>query len=534
MFSTVTVDDRPAPRGRGSAGIWIRAGLILAAAGLFVLTTPDAAVGQTDEGSDEFRATVLDLSERSESVEVALDRSVTVETTVPIARADVIAKHVAEVNVISPTRLLITGQQYGRTGVVLQGTDGTQHVLVVSVELDVSRVNEAMRAIDPHSTAEARSVLGNLVLSGTVSSAERAKRIVELATLFLPPPSTGRKETAVQNHLEVAGEQQVLLRCVVAEVNRSASRELGINGYLIGENFRDAFLVNQLGGINPINVGAAGSSLITQNVPFFTNEDGLVTGGAPSLSLGFPRVQMQLFLRAMADNSLMKILAEPNLVAISGETATFLAGGEFPIPVPQGNQQVTIEFKEFGVRLNFTPLVIGQQRVRLRVAPEVSELDFSVAVQIEGFVVPGLTSRATETTVELGNGETIAIAGLLNERIRGLASRVPGFGDLPVLGALFRSVSFQRSLSELVILVTPEIVAPLDAHQEIALPGEDLVHPGDFELYALGLLEGRDDTADAALGSGALGSGSEAPLASEPEEMSVHGPWGHAGPTEKR
>jgi pilus assembly protein CpaC len=191
---------------------------------------------------------------------------------------------------------------------------------------------------------------------------------------------------------------------------------------------------------------------------------------------------------------------------------------------------VTIEFRQFGVRLNFTPVVIGHQRVRLRVAPEVSELDFSVAVQIEGFVVPGLTSRATETTVELGNGETVAIAGLLNEQVRGLASRIPGLGDVPILGALFRSVSFQRSLTELVILVTPEIVAPLDAHQKLALPGDNFKDPSDFQLYALGLLEDPDGSAraDRPEGVGDTGLDLDAAVASAPDELSVHGPWGHA------
>ena len=225
------------------------------------------------------------------------------------------------------------------------------------------------------------------------------------------------------------------------------------------------------------------------------------------------------------------MLAEPNLVAISGETATFLAGGEFPIPVPQGNQQVTIEFREFGVRLNFTPVVQGHQQIRLRVAPEVSELDYSSAVQIEGFVVPGLTSRAAETTVEIGNGQTIAIAGLLSEHIRGLASRVPGFGDIPILGALFRSVNYQRSLTELVILVTPEIVSPLEPHQQVPLPGEDIIDPNDFELYTLGMLEAGKPTPAEGCASAADAGTSDAPAGSEPDELSVHGPHGHEPPT---
>jgi pilus assembly protein CpaC len=242
---------------------------------------------------------------------------------------------------------------------------------------------------------------------------------------------------------------------------------------------------------------------------------------------------MQLFIQAMADNSLASVLAEPNLVAISGETASFLAGGEFPVPVPQGNQQVTIEFREFGVRLNFTPVVIGHQRIRLRVAPEVSELDFTTAVQFQGSVVPGLSSRSTETTVEIGSGQTLAIAGLLSEQVRGIASRVPGVGDIPILGALFRSTTFQRSMSELVILVTPELVAPLEPHQTVPLPGQDLTDPNDFELYFLGMLEGSRQ-ANAANSFELSGEGrlSQATYSTQPDELSIHGPWGHAGFTD--
>jgi pilus assembly protein CpaC len=370
--------------------------------------------------------------------------------------------------------------------------------------------------------------MGNVVLVGTVSSAERARRIVELAELFLPPTAEGRPTTKVQNHLEVAGEQQVLLKCVVAEVSRAAARELGINGFLAGENFRDGFVVNQLGGINPINIGAAADALVTENIPFLTGGDGIPLGRNSSISLGFPRAQMQLFIKAMADNSLLSVLAEPNLVAISGETATFLAGGEFPILVPQGDFRVTVEFRKFGVRMNFTPVVQGHQRVRLRVAPEVSELDFTAAVQFQGSVVPGLTSRTMETTVELGNGQTIAIAGLLNEQVRGLATRVPGIGDVPVLGALFRSVNFRRSLTELVILVTPEIVAPLDAHQTVKLPQDDRNDPTDYELYAMGLLEGKSKSPCEGVDCGAIGKRhGQSVIESDPDELSVHGPWGH-------
>jgi pilus assembly protein CpaC len=528
MSERVTDGRRPESTSFRYVGVSMRLQFCLAAVGAIALAGGIEATAQERGAEGVLKASVVDDSQSAQRITVPLNGSVTVETSIEVTRADVIATQVADVQIISPMRLLITGQAYGTTNVVLLHADEQQSVLEVSVELDLGRLNEAIEGVDPQSDAEARSIMGNILLTGTVSSAERAKRIVDLAGLFLPPAGSKAQGPAVQNHLEVAGEQQVLLRCVVAEVNRAATRELGINGFLAGENFRDGFIVNQLGGINPINMGAAAGALVTRNMPFLTDEDGISISPSTTLSLGFPRAQMQLFIRAMADNSLLKILAEPNLVAISGETATFLAGGEFPIPVPQGNQQVTIDWREFGVRLNFTPVVRGHQQIRLRVAPEVSELDYTTAVQIEGFVVPGLTSRASETTVELGNGQTIAIAGLLSEQVRGIANRVPGIGDVPILGALFRSVSFQHSLTELVILVTPEIVAPLDAHQKVRLPGERLADPSDVELYMLGLLESPDDSRAAGRLTASRDPLSESSgIESEPDELSVHGPWGH-------
>ncbi|MHC5111189.1 MAG: type II and III secretion system protein family protein, partial [Planctomycetota bacterium] len=398
----------------------------------------------------------------------------------------------------------------------------------VEVEVDLEYLNESLAGIDRLAHVEANSVRGHIVLSGTVSNAENAIRMVEMASLFLPVGSDGKPQTTVHNHLDVAGEQQVMINCTVAEVSRSALRQLGINGFLAGDNFKDGFAVNQIGGINPIDIGAAGDALVTENLPFVTGPNGIPLSASPTLSLGFPRVQTQVFIKAMADNTLLSVLAEPTLMAISGETATFLAGGEFPVPVPQGNQQVTIEWKEFGVRLNFTPVVKGGQMIRLRVAPEISEVDNTTGLQIEGFVVPGLNTRATETTVELGAGQSLALSGLLNETSRGLSSRIPGIGDVPVLGALFRSVEFQRSLTELVVMVTPQIVAPLDTHQRLRLPTDGREDPDEVELYLLGLLDSLDTTPGREKDEEGDDVSAYRPVAlqSQPEVSSVHGPWG--------
>jgi len=517
------------PRGLGGCGCIALCSLLVSA------YANGAASAEPGGGKPSgFTATVLDVSEGTHPVFVPLNGSVIVETNIEFGRADVVAGHVADVQAVSPTQLLVTGKTFGRTNIVLWDKDDNQNVLDVTVDLDLQKLNEALRKIDPQSSVEATAVKGNIVLTGTVSSIDRAARMAQVADLFIPAATTG-EAMQVHNHLDVGGEQQVMLRCVVAEVSRSAARELGINGFLAGDNVRDAFLVNQLGGINPANIGAAADALANQRIPFLTGEDGIPLLPDTALSLGFPRLQMQLFINAMADNSLLSVLAEPNLVAISGETASFLAGGEFPILVPQGNQTVSIEYREFGVRLNFTPVVKGHQQIRLNVRPEVSEIDPTASVRLQGFEVPGLKTRAAHTTVELGNGQTIAIAGLLSEEVRGLATRVPGVGDIPILGALFRSSSFQRSQSELVILVTPEIVAPLDAHQKVYLPSRDIEDPSDFELYALGMLEAGDSSAaKKGCEREAEGPVAGAQAPSEPDEVSIHGPWGRAQPESER
>lgn len=529
MFTTVK-DDGPrirTPRGgRPAAPCLLRSLTICTLIG--VAATPTLA--QDEETPSFFAAQVIDTSHAAMRVTVPINRSVIVKTTSAISRVDPVASDIAEAQAVSPTELLITGRGFGHTNVVLWDEDNKQYVVNVSVEMDLSALNDAIRELDPQSDASAKSLLGNIVLTGTSSSAVRARRLMDLANLYAENmPEAVR--ASVQNHLEIAGEQQVLLRVVVAEVNRTAARNLGVNGFLAGDDFGHGFLVNQIGGINPSNIGAAAGAAATGTIPFLTGSEGIPLNPGVPLSIGFPRVQMQLFIRAMADNSLLKVLAEPNLVAISGETASFLAGGEFPVPVPQGNQAISVDFREFGVRLTFTPEVKGHQLIRLKVQPEVSELDFSTTVQVGGIVVPGLASRAAQTTVELGSGQTIAIAGLLSEEIRGFSSRIPGLGDVPVIGALFRSVEYRRSNSELVIFVTPEIVAPLDPHQVPPLPGEDIEDPSDFELYALGLLEAKPKSENAAAPTEAAAPRSKPAMQAtlEPEELSVHGPWGHAG-----
>ena len=511
--------------GRSTSG-WITSLLlaVLVAGAGGRLAVAQEAVPQTAPVDRKFIATVRDTSQDVQRITVPMNKSVIVETSVPLQRVQSISADIAYVQSISPMQVLITGSNYGTTQVIAWAEDGQQHVIEVSVELDLQALNTSLRAMDPLSTAQATSVLGNIVLIGTVSGPQMAQRMEQIAKLY--GVNVGRNgASAVQNHLTVAGEQQVLLRCTVAEVSRSAVRALGINGFLAGDNVADAFLINNLAGLNPTSIFPVPGMNVQGHIPFVTGDNGI--SPATTLSLGFPRVQMQVFLRAMADNSLLRILAEPNLTAISGETASFLAGGEFPYPVPQALGAISVEFREFGIRLNFTPIVQDHQRIRLRVAPEVSETDLSTALQVQGLAVPGLTQRRAETTVEVYSGQTIAIAGLLDDQVRGVVTRVPGIGDVPILGALFRSTEYRRRITELVILVTPEIIAPMNPDQVSPVPGQNVTSPNDFELYALGMIEG--PKAESSVGPADADKTLTPPRvgSTQANELSIHGPWGH-------
>lgn len=438
--------------------------------------------GPPAEGPPPVQVTVRQLTAQTQTVSVPLNQGALVEFSAPVHDVHLANPSIADVQAVAPNQILITGKAYGSTQLVAAVDGNLQQMLTVNVDLDLERLQAALRTAVPRANVKVTALLDSIVLAGTVPDSESAERLMRIATIYTPQPI---------NQMRVAGVYQVLLRCTVAEVNRAATRKLGFNGWMAGANFKDMFLVSQVGGINPVNIGAAGSQNVTGPLLFGTDKDGLNLGPTPQLSFGWPRVQMQIFVQALRENGLLKILAEPNLVAVSGQEADFLAGGEFPIPVPQGgtSNAVTIEFREFGVRLRFTPTVLSEDTIRLHVAPEVSEPDFSTAVQIGGFAVPGLTQRRVDTTVELGPGQTFAIGGLLSEKIRANSSKIPGIGELPVLGALFSSTSYQSNESELVILVTPELVAPLNPDQIGTVPGSGEVPVNDWELYGMGQLE---------------------------------------------
>ena len=299
------------------------------------------------------------------------------------------------------------------------------------------------------------------------------------------------------NLMRVMGSQQVLLKVRIAELNRTALRKIGANFLGLDKN-NNGIVGSQIDGVNklPGTIGQPGN-LILGNQLF--GSASLAQSGLNSTVFGiFQNNNFEFTLGALRDNGLLKILAEPNLVALNGQTASFLAGGEFPVPVPQVSASgvaptITVRFREFGVRLGFVPYILDGGIIRLTVAPEVSNIDFTIATTLVagGTPVPGLNTRKAQTTVELRDGQTLAMAGLMQLTLNGDTARIPGLGDLPIVGPFFSNTSSQRIEKELVVLVTPYLVEPMSAGQVSPTPGDEVKEPNDLEFYLLNRIEGR-------------------------------------------
>ena len=295
-------------------------------------------------------------------------------------------------------------------------------------------------------------------------------------------PLDEKKEPKIINLLEVAGVHQVMLEVRISEMSRSLLKRLGFNFNYVGGSGQN-FGLNLLSGLT--SVPAAGFPAAGVGVSDTVNLIFRFLSGETTWTV---------FIDALKEEGLLKVLAEPTLITLSGKTANFLAGGEFPIPVPQssgsGGTTITIEYKPFGVGLNFTPTVLSNKKINMLVAPEVSDLDFSNALTTSGFVVPSITTRRVSTVIELADGQSFAIAGLLRDDVRQIDSKFPLLGDIPILGALFRSTSFKKNESELIVIVTAHLVKPLDMAKQ-TLPTDAYVEPSDLEFYLLGSMEGR-------------------------------------------
>ncbi len=409
-------------------------------------------------------------------------RSKLLELTSNLETVAVADPSVIDVKPLSPTQVLVLAKSFGATDLLLTLEGAGTVSYAAQVRPDVEELQSTLqRLFSPELTVE--DLKGTAVVRGTVSSVEVAAGM----TKFLA--DSGVKWADLTR---LAGVRQVQLRVRIAEASRTALRSLGVSAV--------ASSASGFGGMQspgasfqPVSITPAPGTTIANPIYTYGGVGGAVTS-ATTLFGGLPSANLEVFLQALVENRYVRLLAEPNLVAISGEEASFLVGGEFPIPIVQGttanaNSVVTIQYKEFGVRLNFRPLVLGEGRIRLEVAPEVSELSEIGALQQNGFVIPGIVTRRSSTTVELGSGQSFAMAGLLRSKEQSRRGAVPILGDLPILGPLFRSMRYEKEETELVVIVTAELVEPVDG-DSIPLPGTGHVAPSDWEFFFEGELEG--------------------------------------------
>ena len=397
-------------------------------------------------------------------ISLTVNRTVVVTTRRPVTDVSMSANEVADVQVVSANTVLITAKKAGSTNLLLMDGQNQSQSVDIVVRSDIQALKDELKKTFPDYNVEVAQLQDGIALKGRVPNLQIAEQMTALATPF------GK----VLNLLEVAGGQQVMLQVQFVEMSRLASSELGFRGAIGGNGFR--------AGTN-FGPGASNVLGLANGDPDTTLSDAVSLFAAGKVG----DIALEGFLRALKANNLARTLAEPNLVAISGEPASFLAGGEIPIPVPQagagGASTITIEYKEFGVRLNYVAVVLGDGRIKLNVKQEVSDLDYSRAVQFAGGTVPAIATRRAESTVELQEGQTMALAGLLQRKVNASSNKTPLLGDLPVVGALFRSVRYERQETELVILVKPVLVKAMNPDQVPQGPGANWRYPNEAQLY---------------------------------------------------
>jgi pilus assembly protein CpaC len=405
---------------------------------------------------------------------------------------------IADVRSLSDHVIYIQGKQTGTTNVILFDNSMKQiGILDVEVSIDTGNLQQNIQASTGTRGIRVSAAEGQVVLSGTAVDAVAAERAMAIATGSVP------KGGVVVNAMNVAAPQQVMLEVRFLEVNRQAGRDLGVNLFAAnanGTNVGNTGLGGLTGPPGRQPIGNAGGGSPAGSIPLLGTVGTLASGAPPfgSLLTSVLRLNngtsVDLLLTALETKGLLRRLAEPNLIALSGDSARFLAGGEFPVPVAStvaagALPTVTIEFKKFGVELAFVPTVLSRGVINLRIEPSVSELDFTNAVTIAGTQIPALTRRDARTTVELRDGQSFAIAGLLQTRNRQDVSQVPWIGSVPVLGTLFRSSSYQQQETDLVIIVTPRLVAPAAPGQTLASPLDSRLPANDVDFFLNGQME---------------------------------------------
>jgi pilus assembly protein CpaC len=424
--------------------------------------------------------------EINQVVRLKVGHSKVFKTPFTLKRISVADPEIADLILISDQEVYVNGLAPGVTNISMWGKTRFTSASVM-VEADLTLLKEKLHQVLPKEKIGAEAAGDSIVLSGEVSGP-----VAQSTAIALALPYAGGKQDKVVNLMHVGGVQQVMLEVRVAEINRLVAERIGVNFNALapGGNF----------GVNQINNLASVSDLtrVFTGVTRSSSTTAFTQGLSSSImALGgwtAAGTLWTVFLDLLKQQNLGRLLAEPNLVTTSGQKASFLAGGEFPIPVPQsgvgGAATITIEYKKYGVQLDFTPTVLNEGKIAVKVHPIVSELDYANSITTSSYVVPGLRTREMDTHVEVMDGQTFAIAGLLQDASRNVINKFPVLGDIPILGVLFRSTNYQRNETELVTLVTPHLVKPM-APGAARLPTDKWIEPSDVDVYLLGLEQGR-------------------------------------------
>ncbi|MFQ5625120.1 MAG: type II and III secretion system protein family protein [Methyloligellaceae bacterium] len=409
----------------------------------------------------------FDGGSKVQRMRVPVDKSDTIRLENPFAEALVGDSEVADVIPLTNKSLYVLGKKVGATRLtILDDTKNVLGVVEVEISYDVAGIRAQIHEALPQARVKVNSMNGRIVLSGFVPDAPTLERAVSIAEQFAPE--------AVVNSMSLNSSQQVMLEVRFVEATRNAARDLGINWNVVANTVNNQLVTNFPAG----NLGLG--AFPANRTPFGTVVTRLLNNGATA----------DLIVQALEERGLARRLAEPNLIALSGDTASFLAGGEFPFPVGRDDNEITIEFKKFGVGLAFTPTVLADGLINLKVEPEVSEIDPNNTLRVNDTEIPSLITRRAKTTVELRDGQSFAIAGLMQSTHSKAARQLPWLGQVPVLGALLRSASFEKNETELVIIVTPRLVHPAVPGQKLLTPFDKAVASNDVDFFLRGKMEG--------------------------------------------
>ena len=405
------------------------------------------------------------------TLNVPMNRAVVVESDVPFAELSIANPGIADISSLSDRTIYVLGKSPGLTTLTLLDASGQLITNVdVRVAADVTEFKERLRQILPGEKIEVRTANDGIVLSGVVSSAVRLQRALDLAERYAPE--------RVSNLMVVGGIQQVMLKVRFAEMQRSVSKSLSASLALNGTVASGDLGIN--GGSGSTNSAGGVTNSLGGNIPGVNENQGAILFGFNSSAM-----QFGILLEALEQKGVVRTLAEPNLVALSGQEAKFLAGGEYPVPIAQEDGAITVEFKPFGIELNFIPRVVDKDIINLELEAAVSAIDSTNGFAVGGFEIDAFSRRETSTTVEIRDGDSFAIAGLLQDDFVDNSRQLPWIGDIPILGTLFRSANYQRAQTELVIIITAHLVSPTKG-EALALPTDRVALPTEQDLFLNG------------------------------------------------